>query len=167
MSRNAEEGFALYKKLMESGVELVFLKEPQINTATYKAAMDKQISICSTGDGTTDDLIQSITAAVNRYMMRLAERQIRIAFEQAEKEVADLHQRTKEGIETARRNGKQIGQQEGRKLNVKKAAAAKEIIRKHCKTFGGTLADDECMRLANVSRNTYYKYKAELKAVEE
>lgn len=167
MSRNAEEGFELYKKLMEAGIELVFLKEPQINTATYKAAMDRQISVGATGDGETDTLIRGITEAVNTYMMKLAERQIRIAFEQAEKEVADLHQRTREGIETARRNGKQIGQQQGRKLNVKKANPAKEIIRKHCKSFGGTLDDAECMKLANISRNTYYKYKAELKAVEE
>ena len=164
MSRNADEGFKLYKRLMESGIELVFLKEPQINTATYKAAMDKKISIAATGDSDADNLIQSITAAINCYMMSLAERQIRIAFDQAEKEVCDLQQRTREGIETARRNGKQIGQAAGAKLNVKKAAAAKEIIRKHSKTFGGTLEDQECMKLANISRNSYYKYKAELRA---
>lgn len=164
MSRNADEGFQLYKRLMDDGIELVFLKEPQINTATYKAAMDKKISIAVTGDSDADNLIQSITAAINCYMMSLAERQIRIAFDQAEKEVSDLQQRTREGIETARRNGKQIGQAAGAKLNVKKAAAAKEIIRKHSKTFGGTLEDAECMKLANISRNSYYKYKAELKA---
>ena len=167
MSRNADEGFQLYKRLIDDGIELVFLKEPQINTATYKAAMDKQISIAATGDSAADDLIQSITAAINRYMMSLAERQIRIAFDQAEKEVCDLQQRTREGIETARRNGKQIGQATGAKLNVKKAAAAKEIIRKHSKSFGGTLEDAECMKLANISRNSYYKYKAELKAEAE
>ena len=33
---------------------------------------------------------------------------------------------------------------------------------KHSKTFGGTLADDEVQKLAGVSRNSYYKYKAEL-----
>ena len=36
MSRNAEEGFQLYQKLFNSGVELVFLKEPHINTSTYR-----------------------------------------------------------------------------------------------------------------------------------
>lgn len=167
MSRNADEGFQLYKRLMENGIELVFLKEPQINTATYKAAMDKQISIAATGDSAADDLIQSITAAINRYMMSLAERQIRIAFEQSEKEVSDLQQRTREGIETARRNGKQIGQQEGRKLNVKKAAPAMELIKKHSKDFCGSLNDQECMRLTGLARNTYYKYKREIKAALE
>lgn len=85
------------------------------------------------------------------------------ASNQAEKEVNDLHQRTREGIETARLNGKQIGGIAGRKLNVKKAAQAKEIIRKHSKDFDGTLGDKEVIKLADVSRNTFYKYKAELK----
>ena len=49
--------------------------------------------------------------------MKLAERQIFLAFQQAEKEVEDLHQRTKEGLETARLAGKQIGAVPGRKLN--------------------------------------------------
>lgn len=57
--------------------------------------------------GTDED---EIFKGLNNYFRKLAERQIRIAFEQAEKEVHDLHQRTKEGIETARLNGKQIGQ---------------------------------------------------------
>lgn len=164
MSRNAEEGFALYQGLFEKGVSLVFIKEPQINTETYREAMEKQIgSTVDSGDEATDELIAAITQAVNRYMMRLAEKQIRIAFDQAEKEVQDLHQRTKEGIETARLAGKQIGQQAGRKLNVKKKAPAMELIRKHSKDFDGQLNDAECMKLAGLSRNTYYAYKRELR----
>jgi len=41
--------------------------------------------------------------------------------------------------------------------------SAKEIIRTHSKDFGGTLSDAECIRLAGISRNSFYKYKAELK----
>ena len=163
MSRNAEEGFKVYKDLFNRGVELVFLKEPSINTATYKQAMDSKLSAVQTGDEAADSLVNGIMDAVNAYMMRLAERQIKLAFEQAEKEVTDLHQRTAEGIETARLAGKQIGQQPGRKLNVKKANAAKEIIRKHSKDFNGTLSDADTMKLAGCSRNSFYKYKAELR----
>ena len=47
---------------------------------------------------------------INQYLMALAKEQIRLAFDQAEKEVEDLHQRTREGIQTARLNGKQTGQ---------------------------------------------------------
>ena len=75
-----------------------------------------------------------------------------------------MHQRTKEGIETARLNGKQIGQQQGRKLNVKKAGEAKRIIREYSKTFGGSMNDAQIMRLAQVSKPTLYKYKKEIAA---
>lgn len=164
MSRNAEEGFQLYKELFARGVELVFLKEPQIDTDTYKSSMERQVSTAiDSGDSATNELITAITEAINRYTMRLAERQIFLAFQQAEKEVEDLHQRTKEGIETARLAGKQIGAVAGRKLNVKKSITAKEQILKYSKDFNGTLTDIEVMKLIGIANNTYYKYKRELK----
>lgn len=164
MSRNAEEGFQVYKDLFARGVELVFLKEPLINTETYKASMERQVSASiDSGDAATNELIASITEAINLYTMRLAERQIYLAFQQAEKEVEDLHQRTKEGLETARLNGKQIGAVKGKKLKVKKASPAKELIRKYSKDFDGTLSDKDAMKLIGIANNTYYKYKRELK----
>lgn len=36
MSRNAEDGFALYEDLYHKGIRLVFLKEHHIDTETYK-----------------------------------------------------------------------------------------------------------------------------------
>ncbi len=114
MSRTVEEGFALYKELFARNVELVFLKEPHINTAIYKQAMDNRINITmDRGDKATDDLMKNMIEALNQYILALAEKQICLAFEQSEKEVADLHQRTREGMETARLNGKQIGQPAG------------------------------------------------------
>lgn len=165
MSRTADEGFEQYKELFNQNINLVFLKEPHINTATYKQAIDNQISITmNSGDEATDDLMKAIIEALNKYIFALAERQIRLAFEQSEKEVADLHQRTKEGMETARLNGKRIGQPKGAKLVTKKSVEAKEQIMKYSKDFQGTLDDSECMKLVGVARGTYYKYKRELKA---
>ena len=163
MSRNAEDGFALYQSLLHRNVELVFLKEPHINTRTYREAAEKQIDTIQTGDDATDELLAAITAGINRYMLRLAERQIQLAFDQAQKEVDDLHQRTREGIETAKLAGKQIGGVAGKKLNIKKAEPAKQLILKHSRDFGGTLSDVECMKIIGVARNTYYRYKSELR----
>ena len=126
--------------------------------------MERQVSTAiDSGDLATNELITAITEAINRYTMRLAERQIFLAFQQAEKEVEDLHQRTKEGIETARLAGKQIGAVAGRKLNVKKSITAKEQILKYSKDFNGTLTDIEVMKLIGIANNNYYKYKRELK----
>lgn len=158
MSRNADEGIALYMDLYDKGINLVYLKEPHINTDTYRDAM--QGGIATVGNEIADIYIK----ATNEVLMLLAKQQIRLAFEQAQKEVDDLHQRTKEGIETARLNGKQIGQKEGAKLHIKKKAPAKEQIRKYSKDFDGMLKDTEIMKLVGLSRNTYYKYKRELAA---
>lgn len=155
MSRNADEGFALYEELYERDVTLVFLKEPHINTETYKQALVSGVP----KTGTAVDLILD---GVNNYLMALAKEQIRLAFEQSEKEVMDLHQRTKEGIETARLAGKQIGQQHGAKLTTKKSIRAKEVIRQYNKTFGGQLDNEQTSKLAGVSKATFYKYKREL-----
>ena len=44
----------------------------------------------NSGDDATDDLMKAIIEALNKYIFMLAERQIRLAFEQSEKEVEDL-----------------------------------------------------------------------------
>lgn len=156
MSGNADEGFTAYEELYNSGVNLVFLKEPHINTDTYKQALQNNVAL--TG-GTVDYILEG----VNKYLLALAKEQIKLAFEQSEKEVEDLHQRTREGLITAKLNGKQVGQKKGAKLTTKKSVAAKEVIVKHSKDFNGTLADVDVMKLTGLSRNTYYKYKGELK----
>lgn len=160
MSRNAEEGFKLYEELFTLGIRLVFLKEPHINTDTYKNAIQTKVQMT----GTNADILLK---AINEYLMTLAKEQIRIAFEQAEKEVLDLHQRTSEGIKTAKLNGKQIGRVAGKKYTTKKEKAAKEIILKNSKDFNGTNTDSEVIKIAGISRNSYYKYKAELKQAAE
>lgn len=164
MSRDATEGFELYKDLYNRGIRLVFLKEPHINTDTYKEQLNKQIQIdTSLGDEAAVKLMNNIVTSLNNYMMDLAEKQIRLAFEQSEKEVEDLRKRTSEGLVTAKMNGKQVGRVPGRKYESKKSKVAKERIRKISKSFEGNLADAECIEMLNISRNSFYKYKAELK----
>ena len=158
MSRNAAEGVELYMHLMDKGVDLVFLKEPHVNTDTYRQALNNGVEFVG------NDIADIYIEATNKVLRLLAKKQIELAFGQAQKEVDDLHLRTAEGIETARRNGKQIGQRRGSKLQVKKAVSAKKIILSSSKSFGGTLTDEQCSKLAGISRKTYYKYKAALRA---
>lgn len=156
MSRNAEEGFRIYEKLYEDGVELVFLKEHHIDTTTYKAALQNGIPMTGTD-------VDYILEGVNKFLLCLAKEQIRLAFLQAEKEVKDLRQRTKEGIETARINGKQIGHPTGKKIITKKSVECKAMIQKYSKDFDGMLNDKECIQLIGISRGSFYKYKKEMK----
>ena len=163
MSRDAVEGYELYEKLYGKNVNLVFLKEPHINTETYRKAMKNQVAM-------TGDKVDLILEGVNKYLMELAKEQIRIAFEQSAKEVKDLQKRVSEGMrETQRKNKElpegeqiQIGQKKGAKLVTKKSIEMKKIILAKSKDFNGANNDIDCMKLTGLSRNTYYKYKREL-----
>ena len=163
MSRDAESGAALYQELYERGINLVFLNEPHCNTDCYRQAAAANIP--ATGNEIADIYID----ATNRVLMILARRQIEIAFEQAEKERADICKRVKDGMRAAREaaalRGEEVtfGQRAGVTLETEKSRKAKEIICKHSKRFDGTLNDTEVMRLAGISHNTFYKYKRELK----
>ena len=167
MSRDAEEGFRIYEELYNLGVNLIFLKEPHINTDVFRETGKKQIEInLQSGSEPIDRFGNGMIKLVNELLLDLAKEQIRLAFIQSEKEVEDLHKRTCEGIETARLNGKQIGQRKGAKLTTKKSIEAKKVILKHSKDFGGNLTDPEMIKLTGLARGTYYKYKRELRNVE-
>lgn len=155
MSRNAEEGYSLYRELYDKGVTLVFLKESTLNTENFR----QTAQVALTGNDIADIYIE----ATNKALMLLAEKQIQAAFQTAQHEVDFLHKRTSEGVRRAQAEGKQVGRANGTKIETKKAKEQKAVILKHSKDFNGTLTDPEVIKLTGISRNTYYKYKRELK----
>ncbi len=164
MSRNAAEGFQDYKKLYEMGIALIFLNEPLINTSVYENSKSNLLSIdIETGNQAVDDFFKGNIQLINNFLMALAEEQIKAAFEQSEKEVNDLHTRICQGMREAKNQGTQIGLSKGATLTTKKSIECKAVIRKHSKDFGGSLEDPDVIKLCGCSRNSYYKYKKELK----
>lgn len=130
----------------------VIVKEVYTGTKFQgRKELEKILDKVQAGDMIIFDSVSRMSRGVNQYLMELAREQIHIAFEQAEKEVSDLHQRTKEGIETARLNGRQIGQRKGTAYETRKAKAAKDIILRHNKSFGGSLTDEESIKQAGIS----------------
>lgn len=162
MSRNADEGFSLYIELFDKGINLVFLNEPHCNTDVYQKTKAQAIS--KTGNEIADTYIM----ATNTVLQIIAKEYIKIAFEQAQKERDDLCKRVSDGMESKKvKLAKQgitvtYGLKKGTKLTTKKSIQAKEIIQKHSKDFDGTLKDIDVIKLAGISRNSYYKYKAEM-----
>ena len=158
MSRNAEEGVKEYLELYEQGVTLVFIKEPHINTDTYKKALNVDLGI-----ETDNEVLKPILNGVKKALEVLATQQIQIAFEQSEKEVNDLSQRTVEGLITAKANGKILGRRVGSKVETKKAVENKAKIIKLSKSFNGSLSDKEVLDLLSIDRTTYYRYKKQIR----
>lgn len=155
MSRDSEMGFKLYEELYSKNIDLIFLNEPHINSTTYKACRDKVIPL-------TNSSVDYILEGINKYLMELARQQIALAFEVAQKETDDLHTRTRQGLITAKLNGKTLGHRKNTPLIHKKTSLIKASIVKHSKSFEGSLSDVEVIKLIGCSPKTYYKYKKEL-----
>ena len=164
MSRNAQEGYKDYKTLFERGIHLIFLNEPLINTSVFDSTKSNLLSISvQTGNEAVDNFFKGNIELINNFLMALAEEQIKAAFDQAEKEVTDLHSRISQGMREAKRNGVHIGLTKGTILTTKKSVECKAIIKKHSKDFGGSLEDPDVIKLCGCSRNSYYKYKREMR----
>lgn len=158
MSRNAQEGVKTYMNLFKKGVNLVFIKEPHINTEVFKKSLD------NASIGMTDnEIVNEILRGVMKALELLATQQIELAFQQSQKEVDDLRERTKEGIVTAKAKGKVCGRPVGSKIETAKAKDNKAKILKLSKSFNGTLSDKEVLELLDIDRTTYYRYKKQLK----
>ena len=156
MSRNKTEGVEDYFALYNKGVELVFLKEPHINTSVYRNALKTAVPLTGTS-------VDCILNGINEYLQILAKQQIEIAFDQAQKEVDDLHNRVAEGMRVANA-GKIISEsRKGKKYPRAKTKDIKDAILTLSKDFNGTLNDKQVAKLAGTSIATYYRVKKELR----
>lgn len=138
LDEDTEMVYKIYTKLIKKGVNVVFIKEPMLNSNIYSLIPDEL---------TIDKMINSqIKATMENY--------------QTQKDDYSAHIRL--GIDRAKRNGKQIGLPKGTRLVTKKSIQAKADILKYSIDFNGTLSDTECLKLIKVCRNSFYKYKQEL-----
>lgn len=153
MSRDAEEGSNLYFELEQKGIDLIFIKEPYINTESYRKALTLSLP-------TTDNqMIEAILTGIKEAFKIKAKEDIKLAFIQAEKELIDIRERTSEGIREARAKGKQIGRVEGSEIETKRGNEIKEKLLKHSKKFGGSMTDKEFIEAFKISKTTLIKYK--------
>lgn len=164
-SRNAEEAIQEYKELYNLGIELEFLKEPHINSSIYRQASERKINIDTNQmDNETARLIDTVISGLNDYLMAVAEKQIFLAFEHAQKEREFLAQRTSEGLKQAKLMGSKVGRQKGDKVVSKKQKRAKRIIRKYYKIFDtGFLNARQTYTLANITKTTFYRYLKDMR----
>lgn len=162
MSRNANEGYNLYMKLMQQDINLIFLKDRHIDTDEYKRRAQNHIARVSSGNETMDKFINGILELVAEFERENLKDNIRLAFEQAEQERQFLIKRVIEGkLKSEKPQGRPPGSP-NRKTD--KAEHIRKVIWEQSKNFDGKFSDAKIMReyLPGIARNTYYKYKKEL-----
>lgn len=161
MSRNAAEGFATYRKLYDRGITLRFIKRPYIDTDVYRNTMQIKPT------GADADFDETVIPGLNAYLMRLAERQILIAFDAAQQEVDRKHVNIREGMRASGAGAKIAKARTGRTFETKKSKEMKVRIAQMSRDFNGTMTDKDVMDVLHLARNSYYKYKRELIAAQD
>ncbi|UUV20127.1 recombinase family protein (plasmid) [Fusobacteria bacterium ZRK30] len=156
MSRNAAEGIDEYEELVNKGIKLIFLKEAYINSEVYQSQLEGYKNI-----HTEDKDLEPLFRGIKETLKNLARKQIIIAFNQSEKEVQDLRQRTKEALAIKKAHGIQLGHGK-KKLITKKSIERKEKIQKMSKRYMGNMNDKEVIETIGMARHSFYKYIREI-----
>lgn len=167
MARNKEEGFRQWMWLYENGVSLHFTKQSHVDTQSYKDAIKHSVAInLDNTDEATKELMDSIVSGINKYMVELAKQQIYNVFDEAQFEREMLSKRTSEGLHVAKLNGKRVGRREGEQIITNKSVRAKKKIKELYTRYGGPLNATECIRVCNISRDSFYTYVKQIDAAE-
>lgn len=165
LGRNSKECFSAYRELyFDCHVHLHFIKCSHIDTKVYEDALNA--CICSekvtSGDGAADAMINKILEAVHEYMLSMIEKQIWYAFKEAEDEVVLLSQRTKSGLELARKRGKKIGGIKGVHYRSRSEWKAMPLIIKYYEGFGGEYDMAGVARITGLTLKTTRTYIANI-----
>lgn len=125
-----------YMDIYNRGIEIMFDKSTQCNSLFVKTLVSSE---------------QSFEAVLRKCILNYAnQKNIEIKY-------------SKRHVITAQKNGNKVGIKKGTKLVTKKSIEMKKQIRKYSKDFDGTMSDDQVIREIGISRNSYYKYKKELR----
>jgi len=164
MSRNAEEGLKQYFEWYNKGVELVFLKEHHIDTASYRQAQCKAIEKIDTGDTKANKLVNDILDCLNEFINSKVKDDIVKAFEQAQKEVQDLHERTKDGMKASGAADKIRQARKGQTYTTLKELETRVSMLQCLKEYGSQQNIAKFAKDRGLSRVTVYKYRDAINA---
>lgn len=133
----------LFYNLYRKNVSLSFIAEPYFNTDVYKWVSPK------------------MTLDAQRFLIL---NQLDVAIPHIAKVYTDRIQAQQAGIQARKEKGLKVGTPKDTKLTTAKSKEMKPKIKRMSKHFNGTMKDTDLIEALGISRNTFYKYKAELKA---
>ena len=132
---------AAYKRLIDNNVIVRFEKSPQCNSEYINQQMK------DTGLTGWDNFESLLKLAIQNYREFM---KIDYAYR-------------RQHVVTAAKNGHPLGNKKGVKLTTKKSVEMKEKIKEMCKEFDGDMQDIDVRTKLGISKNTYFKYKKEIK----
>ena len=166
MGRTAKECFNIYKHLyFDLGIQLHFIKSSYISTDVFEVALKTIITNreIKSGDNAADKLLNTILKAIEDYMKDLIEKQIYMAFQNAENESKNLSERVKSGMANAKKKGVIFGRKKGTHYKSKKEYLAMPLIVKYYRGFGGHYNSSSVAKITGTSVRTVKKYIENIK----
>ena len=157
LSREPEKLLEYYRELAEKGVNLIFLRQPYMNTEVFMPAYR--------------DLLNRIPASehdlVRGSLYRVLAVQITRVLEKNWEDLQMQRSHMRESFEKAKKEKDQNGKARSKRYESRKSFMVKELIRKYNQNYEGGMNDVQTMEqirndMGTISRNTYYKYKKEL-----
>lgn len=125
-----------YINILSRDVELIFDRSTQCNSLFIKTLTNSE---------------QDFESVLRKCVMNYA----------SQKDIAAKY--AKKHVVTARANGNRVGLKKGTKLTTKKSVQMKEKIREYSQDFNGVMRDSAVIERLGIARNSYYKYKKELR----
>ena len=159
MKCEPKDAFRNYERLYNNGVELVFLKEPELNSSVFHEA-EKEIDEIET-DEDSRILFKNVLKNIRKL-------QIEAIWSRVSEEQTQRSDVAKQAVQKAMAEGKQVGRKTGAKVKSTKEGPAKELILQHDKNFVNRpgfiekWTAEKIMKEAAISRPTYRKYLKEL-----
>jgi hypothetical protein len=130
----------VYMNILNRGTELIFDRSTQCNSLFIKTLISSD-----------SDFEEVLRKCVGNY--------------HGQRDIAAKY--AKKHVVTAKANGNKVGIKKGTKLVTKKSVIMKQKIKELSKDYNGTLNDEELIKQLGIARNSYYKYKRELKEEEQ
>lgn len=134
ITKLSEDAVSEYMELYSAGIRIEVLDNPLISSDVYSE--DKESII---------------------------RKQIELSNKMELARIYEDARRILNGIERAKAEGVHIGRPPGTKYETKRAIELKLKIWELSKDFQGTLSDPELLELIGIARNTFYKYKKDLR----
>lgn len=125
-----------YINIQARGIDLIFDRSTQCNSLFIKTLTDKD---------------QDFETVLRKCVMNYA----------SQRDIAVKYSR--KHVVTANSNGRKVGIKKGTKLVTKKSLEKKEKIARLSRDFDGHMDDEDVITEIGIARNTYYKYKKELR----
>ena len=133
---DVDEIIKVYMSILNKGVVITFDKSTQCNSMFVETLISS-----------TEDFELTLRKCIINY--------------KGQKDIESKY--AKKHTITARANGNKVGIKKGTKLVTKKSIIMKSKIKELSRDFNGDKTDEELIESLSISRNSYYKYKKELK----